>query len=267
MSDPRPIGVFDSGIGGLTVLREIRRALPGESLLYLGDTARVPYGAKSKDTVLRYSLNNMRFLNHHGVKMIVVACNTASAYALPELAASETKPVIGVVEGGVEAAVAVTRGDVGIIGTEATINSRAYPIAIEKRLPECRIHSAACPLFVPLVEEGWTGNAIAKAVAAEYLGRFRGVVDTLVLGCTHYPLLKPVIAGTVGPEVTLIDSAEQTAIVVKRTLEQRGLISGETEGEIRIVVTDSPQRNLNIGRRMLGEIEVDHVDLADFSEP
>ena len=267
MSDPRPIGVFDSGIGGLTVLKEMVRLIPGESYVYLGDTARVPYGTKSHKTVVRYSLNNVRILLENDVKMIVIACNTASSHALPELERSVSAPVVGVIEGGVAAAVERTSGRIGVIGTEATISSGAYRDAIKEKLPDAEVISRACPLFVALAEEGWVDNAVARAVAKEYLERdFRGRVDTLVLGCTHYPLLKKTIQDTLGPETRLIDSAEQTAILVSHRLKELDAESGsEGRGEIRFMVTDSPERSLEIGKRMLGGIEMDDVELVDVS--
>ncbi len=269
MGDTRPIGIFDSGVGGLTVLRQIHRIAPYESLVYLGDTARVPYGTKSKETVLRYSRNNIRFLDNLDVKMIVVACNTASAYALPQLSEEATKPVIGVVEGGATAASMVTKGAIGVIGTEATISSGAYKVAITRKAPGTKIFSKACPLFVPLAEEGWTDNDIARAVAVKYLGEMRGAIDTLVLGCTHYPPLKKVIGETVGENVNLIDSAEQTARIVVDTLREKDIERPEgnlRRGSVRLVVTDSPERTLAVAKRMLGDIELDRIELADIQK-
>jgi len=267
MGDNRPIGIFDSGVGGLTVLRQIHTIAPHESLVYLGDTARVPYGTKSKDTVLRYSRNNIRFLDNLDVKMIVVACNTASAYALPRLSEESAKPVIGVVEGGARAASMVTKGAIGVIGTEATISSGAYTVAITKKAPGSEIFSKACPLFVPLAEEGWADNDIARAVAMKYLGEMKGAIDTLVLGCTHYPPLKKVIGETVGENVNLIDSAEETARIVVDTLKEQNIGRYEKSrrrGSVRLVVTDSPERTLVVAKRMLGDIELDKIELVDI---
>jgi len=265
MSDLRPIGMFDSGIGGLTALREIHKLLPEESIVYLGDTARVPYGTKSSDTVIRYSLNNARFLEKMDVKAIVVACNTASSYALPALAKAYDLPILGVVEGGVRAAVAETHGRIGVIGTEATIRSNAYKNAIVSALPDAQVVSKACPLFVALVEEGWTENDVARAVAHEYLDDLREKIDTLVLGCTHYPLLKNTIALTLGDGVRLIDSAHETARLVAAKLKEFGLESGvHGEGKIRFLVTDSPERSLMIGGRMLVDVDIDGVELVDI---
>ncbi|MBI4666628.1 MAG: glutamate racemase [Nitrospinae bacterium] len=269
MGDQRAIGVFDSGIGGLTVLKEIQKRLPHESLVYLGDTARVPYGAKSKDTIIRYSINNTRHLLNEGVKMLVVACNTASAYALEELEKMSSAPVIGVVEGGVMAAVRATSGKVGVIGTEATVRSGKYVTEILKRIPGAEIVTKPCPLFVALAEEGWTDNEVAHAVAKEYLKDMEGKIDTLVLGCTHYPVLKNSIRYALGENVKLIDSAEETSRLVEEKLRVLGLgadADADNPALIRFLVTDSPERNLQLGRRMLGDgIKIDRAELVDIT--
>ncbi|MDH4182773.1 MAG: glutamate racemase [Nitrospinota bacterium] len=266
MGDNRPIGIFDSGIGGLTVLEEIHRLMPDERICYLGDTARVPYGSKSKETVLRYTLNNVRFLKEAGVKIVVVACNTASAYALPDLEGHDDPPVIGVIEGGVEAASKSLGGKIGVIGTEATIKSNVYQQNLERLRPGAQVKARACPMFVPLVEEGWTGNQIAQAVAEEYLAQFKGTIDTLVLGCTHYPLLKKVIGQVVGEEVRLVDSAQETALLVKKRLEKLNLLCDPTgqRPDIRFFVTDSPKRSMEVARRMLGNIEINEAEFVDI---
>ena len=219
-----PIGVFDSGIGGLTVVRELMRQLPNESIIYFGDTARVPYGPKSPDTVLRYSREIVDFLKGEGVKAVVVACNTATAHALPALREENDLPIIGVIEPGSRAAARATRsGKVGVIGTQGTINSRAYERAIAAAAPHTEITALACPLFVPLVEEGWLDKDVTRMVAKEYLQPIADAhVDTLVLGCTHYPLLKSVIGTVIGREVRLIDSAEETAAETAATLKVIG---------------------------------------------
>jgi glutamate racemase len=265
MADTRPIGVFDSGVGGLTVLKEIRNLLPDEELVYLGDTARVPYGSKSKDTVLRYTLNNLRFLEGEGVKLVVVACNTASAYALPELTGHKNPPVIGVIEGGVEAA-AASAGRIGVIGTEATIKSMAYQTAIAKFRPGVIVMARACPMFVPLVEEGWTENHVALSVAEEYLYEFKGKIENLVLGCTHYPLLKKVITRVLGDKVRLIDSAQETAHLVAAMLDKMDLRAParQTRPEVRFFVTDSPQRSMEVARRMLGDVGIRDAEYVDI---
>ena len=267
MNNSAPIGIFDSGIGGLTVLKEIHRLLPEESLVYLGDTARVPYGSKSKETIVKYSQNNVRFLEDNGVKLIVVACNTASAYALPEIVTASSKPVIGVVEGGVSAVVERSSGKIGVIGTEATIASNAYTNAILEKLPNSEIFQKACPLFVPLAEEGWADKSITRDVAEEYLGDMRGKIDTLVLGCTHYPVLKNAISFVLGDDVGLVDSAKETARLVESTLDKLGLKNYQTgtTGKVRFVVTDSVERNLVVGKKLMGKIEIDDVELVDIA--
>lgn len=251
------IGVFDSGIGGLTVYKALRQELPaGERLIYLGDTARVPYGTKSEETVVRYALEGARFLQKRGIKALVIACNTMSAVALPALRREIPLPVVGVIGPGAEAACRVTRRKViGVIGTAATIRSSAYARAIACHLPEARVIGRACPLFVPLAEEGWVDNDVVRAAASAYLGDLkREGIDTLVLGCTHYPLLQDVIGATVGPEVTLVDSARATASVVRARLEERGLLSGGTRREDgdHFFVTDSSERFHEVGSRFLG---------------
>jgi glutamate racemase len=265
------IGVFDSGIGGLTVYQALRRALPpSERMLYLGDTARVPYGTKGDATVIRYAVEGARFLARRGVRMLVVACNTMSAVALPSLAGTVPGPVLGVIDPGVEAACRATRGGaIGVIGTSATIKSGAYPAAIVRRLPGARVLDRACPLFVPLAEEGWTDNAVARAAATEYLADLpeRGL-DTLVLGCTHYPLLRGVIAATVGPSVALVDSAEETARAARALLQARGGSSGGTMAGAEadhFYVTDSSERFREVGARFLGR-ELQRLELVDLAQ-
>ncbi|MEO7084707.1 MAG: glutamate racemase [Gemmatimonadaceae bacterium] len=258
-----PIGVFDSGIGGLTVVHEILRQLPSESVIYFGDTARVPYGPKSPDTVRRYSLEIAYFLREQGVKAIVVACNTATAHALEALRDAMDVPVIGVVEPGARAAVSASLGvvgptrdrHIGVIGTSGTIKSAAYERAIRAIDEHARITARACPLFVPLVEEGWTEHFVAAMIAREYLQPFVDEgVDTLVLGCTHYPLLKPLIRKTLGPRVRLIDSAEETAAETARTLRSAGLESVSASGPTyRFFSSDDPQQFLQLGQQFLGD--------------
>jgi glutamate racemase len=251
-----PIGVFDSGIGGLTVVHELMRQLPHESIIYFGDTARVPYGPKSPDTVRRYSREITHWLCEQGVKAIVVACNTATAHALPVLRDELPVPVVGVVGPGARAAVESTHsGSIGVIGTMGTINSGAYERAIRDATPEATITTRACPLFVPLVEEGWLEHAATRLVAREYLSPMAAAnVDTLVLGCTHYPLLKPLIADVLGPQVRLIDSAEETAAETRRVLVEEGLLAGDDHApRYRFVASDAPQQFLRLGQRFLGE--------------
>jgi glutamate racemase len=250
-----PIGVFDSGIGGLTVARELMRQLPHESILYFGDTARVPYGPKSPDTVRRYSREITDFLHNEGVKAVVVACNTATAHALPTLQQEFRAPVIGVIEPGARAAVKSTRRqEIGVIGTAGTIASGAYERAIRAHAPDARITARACPLFVPLVEEGWLDRDATRLIAREYLEPVSASrVDTLVLGCTHYPLLKPLLGEIMGCDVRLIDSAEETAAETARTLRQKGLCAEPgTNPCFRFVASDAPAQFLQLGQRFLG---------------
>ena len=250
-----PIGVFDSGIGGLTVAREIMRQLPTESIVYFGDTARVPYGPKSPDTVRRYSHEIAEFLRGEGVKAIVVACNTATAHALPMLRAEQPLPVIGVVEPGARAAVGASRGGtVGVIGTMGTIASGAYERAIRALRHDVAVLGQPCPLFVPFVEEGWLSHEATRLVAHEYLDALRDrAMDTLVLGCTHYPLLKPLIGEVVGRSVRLIDSAEETAAETGRVLASRGLAApAGTAPRHRFIASDAPDHFSRMAQRFLG---------------
>ncbi len=252
-----PIGVFDSGIGGLTVLRALRRRLPAEDTVYLGDTARVPYGPKSPETVRRYAAEAAEFLLGQGIKLLVVACNTATARALPELSESLPVPVIGVVEPGArEAARRSSSGRIGVIGTQGTVDSGAYEAAILALRPEAVVEGLACPLFVSLVEEGWTEGEVARLTVERYLRPLldRGI-DTLVLGCTHYPLLRPLLQEVAGPAVTLVDSAEATADAVQRELEGRGLATpvAAGRGTARYFVTDDAGRFRRLAARWLDE--------------
>jgi glutamate racemase len=253
--------MFDSGLGGLTVANALMRRLPAESLLYVGDTARVPYGPKSPETVQRYAVQIGEWLVSQGVKAIVVACNTATAHALPMLQQSLPVPVIGVVEPGATAAVRATRGGpIGVIGTAGTIGSGAYARAIHQLTPEAIVLAAACPLFVPLVEEGWVDHPATRLIARDYLAPMREAqVDTLVLGCTHYPLLAPVLAEEMGPGVRLIDSADETAAEVERILAASGLLLEDGGTDVmpsplsshRFVASDAPEHFLALGRRFL----------------
>ncbi len=260
-----PIGVFDSGLGGLTVAHAIMRQLPAENLVYFGDTARVPYGPKSPDTVRRYSHEIAAYLLEQGVKAIVVACNTATAHALPMLKAELDVPVIGVVEPGARAAVRASRsGRIGVIATAGTIKSGAYVRAIEAESPDAQVTARACPLFVPLVEEGWTDHEATWSVAREYLAPFmHDEIDTLVLGCTHYPLLKPLIGEIVGRSVRLIDSAEETAIDTRRMLAEHSLAAESGEGTYRFVASDDQQQFLTLGQRFFGDT-IERVEIRTF---
>lgn len=251
MPDPAPIGVFDSGVGGLTVAAALSRRLPRESILYLGDTARLPYGTKSAATVSRYTRRNVDFLVARGVKAVVVACNTASALAFPGM--ELPVPAWAVVEPGARAAARVSRGRVGVIATESTIASDAYGAALRRLRPELEVLSQACPLLVPLVEEGWHDDPVTETVARRYLAPlFAAGIDTLVLGCTHYPLLRPLLARVAGEAVTLVDSAESTAREVARGLEERGLLAASGEPEHHLCVTDPGERFARLARAILG---------------
>jgi len=259
-----PIGIFDSGVGGLTVYRALHERLPNEHFVYLGDTARVPYGTKSLSTVERYAIENAKFLESRGIKLLVVACNTASALALPAIRSAVRVNVIGVIEGGATAAVATAAGKtIGVIATEATVQSSAYSRAIAKLNPRVRVVEQACPLFVSLAEEGWADSDVAETVAGEYLNGFRTTpLGALVLGCTHYPILNSVIQRTVGSEVPLIDSGVATASEVQSLLTAQGLARApleQTDSERHLCddldhfyVTDAAQRFAKVAERFLG---------------
>ncbi len=266
-----PIGIFDSGVGGLTVLRAVRQRLPRESVVYLGDTARVPYGTKSRATIERYAIEDAAFLVEKGVKMIVVACNTASAMARESLRREFDVPFLTVLGPGARAAARTTRsGRVGVIATEATIGSGAYERAIHEACGEraVEVFSRACPLFVPLVEEGETDSQVARLLADQYLAPLREQqIDTLVLGCTHYPLLKTVIAETMGEGVTLIDSAEAVAEETAQLLEQHDQLVDQQAGDkqpsqSRFYVTDAAQRFHKIAERILGA-PLEHLEAVE----
>jgi glutamate racemase len=251
-----PIGIFDSGIGGLTVARAIYERLPRESTIYFGDTARVPYGPKSPETVRRYSLEILHWLLGQGVKAVVIACNTSTAHALDALQAESPVPVIGVIEPGARAAVSAMRqGPIGVIGTAGTIASNAYARAIQAARPGAAVEQKACPLFVPLVEEGWFDHPAAELIALEYLQPLkRAGVDVMVLGCTHYPLLKPLLQRTMGPDIRLIDSGEETAATVQGALHSSGLNAPSSATPAhRFVVSDDEARFRQVGSRFIGE--------------
>jgi len=251
----KAIGIFDSGVGGLTVLREIIKALPQEDTVYLGDTARVPYGTKSPETVVRFARQITSFLISRDIKLLVVACNTASAVSLEALQAEFAIPIVGVIEPGAVQAAAVTKsGKVGVIGTAGTIRSSAYTKAIKRINPDIEVITAECPMFVPLAEEGWVDNAVARLTAEIYLKNLKGSgIDTLVLGCTHYPLLKGVIREVMGESVNLVDSAEETARVVREILAGRSETRPDLEkGNHHFFVTDVPAGFIRVGNRFLG---------------
>jgi len=258
-SNGGPIGVFDSGVGGLTVFREISRALPHHPLIYLGDSARVPYGTKSPQTVTRYTLEAANHLMERGIAMLVVACNTATAAALPLLIEKLSIPVIGVVEPGARAAVEKTRGRVGVIATEGTVKSRAYTKAIHRIAASVEVIESAAPLFVPLAEEGWANTHVAREVAEIYLGPLIDAgIDTLVLGCTHYPILRGTIEKVVGDKVHIVDSAETTAQAVKKSVAPR---AANGDPEYHFLVTDAEDRFRRIAAEFL-EHEIDNLELV-----
>ncbi len=256
-----PIGIFDSGVGGLTVYRALHERLPEERFVYLGDTARVPYGTKSLQTVERYAVENARFLQARGIKLLVVACNTASALALPAIRASVQVPVVGVIEPGARAAVwsSASRQRIGVIATEATIQSGAYARAIRELAPEAEVVERACPLFVALAEEGWAESDVARVVAAEYLQDMRDrQVESLVLGCTHYPILRAVIQAAVGEGVRLIDSGAAAASSVEALLEREGLRRATNTPTGQLFVTRAHARQLCD--------DLDHFYVTDAAE-
>jgi glutamate racemase len=263
-TDQRPIGIFDSGIGGLTVAKEIFQLLPDESVVYFGDTARVPYGPKSPATVRHYSREAAAFLMSQDIKMLVVACNTATAHAAQALAEELAVPVIGVVEPGARTAARTTRTRrIGVIGTAGTIASGAYDLAVRRLVEDARVYAQPCPLFVPLIEEGWQSHPATRLVADEYLRHLHEVdIDVLILGCTHYPLLASVIHDILGPTVQLVDSARETAIEVQRVLQQNDLLRLATgQATHAFFASDSPMRFREVGSRFLGNklMEVEKV--------
>ncbi len=254
MSDKRPIGVFDSGVGGLTVVEQIRKILPGEDIIYFGDTARVPYGTKSKETITKFSVENVEFLMEKDVKLVVVACNTASSLGLDFLKRCFRVPIIGVIEPGAKGAVSLTRNNrIGVIGTNATISSGAYEKAIRKINPGIFVSKASCPLFVPLVEEGWADMPVTGQIASIYLTPLKSTkIDTLIMGCTHYPLLRETIQRVMGRGVMLVDSAKEVAREVKTILDSAGgLNTGGRKGKINFFVSDEPFRFVSVAERFL----------------
>ena len=266
MPDQRPIGVFDSGIGGLTVVRELLQRLPNERIVYFGDTARVPYGPKSPATVARYSEEAASYLLTRDVKMIVIACNTATAHAAQRLSSLLPIPVLGVIEPGARAAVQATRTQrVGVIGTAGTIASGAYDLAVRRRLADARVYAQPCPLFVPLVEEGWRTHGAARLIAEDYLAPLREMdVDVLILGCTHYPLLRELIADVMGPEIRLVDSAAETASEVAETLDRFDLHRTDpAPPEHSFAASDAPLRFRDVGRTFVGSVirSVEQIDV------
>ncbi len=266
-----PVGVFDSGMGGLTVLRELHLRLPAEDLLYFGDTARVPYGTKGARTVREFARQDASFLVAHGAKLVVVACNTASAFAIDDLRETLPVPVLDVIGPGVDTALARSRGGrIGIIATRGTVESGRYQQLLADRVGEARVVARACPLFVPLVEEGMLDHPVTRRMAEEYLAPLReAAVDTLILGCTHYPLLKGVIGEVMGPGVDLVDSAEALAAAADEELTRRGLRrpdgTDRTEGRLEYYLSDIPWKFREVGARFLGR-PIDEVHTVNVNE-
>ena len=251
-----PIGVFDSGLGGLTVVKALRQQLPDEPVVYFGDTARVPYGTKSRESIIRFSEENVAILLKYKVQMVVVACNSSTSHALSVLQRTFDLPIIGVISPGVRKALQVTKNKrIGIIATPATINSQAYARQILDADPSVKVIGQPCPLFVPLVEEGWFNRPVTRTVAQEYLSKVKKFnVDTLILGCTHYPLLKSVIAKVMGPQVALIDSAQEVAGEVKELLQRRGNGGrrNEKKSYYEFLVSDDPKHFSRLAKKFLG---------------
>ncbi len=266
--DNRPIGVFDSGIGGLTVLKEVIEQLPGEDIIYFGDTARIPYGTRSKETVIKYVIQSFNFLMTKDIKAIVIGCNTASALALEEAKDKFNLPIIGVIEPGAKAAITTTKNNtIGVIGTEGTINSDSYQRTIRKHLPTAEIIGVPCPLFVPIVEEGWENSDVADVAAEKYLLELREHnIDTLVLGCTHYPALRYTIGKVMGKGVRLVNPAYETAKLTKNLLKEEGLLNEKIQaGNHTYYVSDDPDKFRRIGgniiRRQIGEVEKVNIEI------
>jgi len=264
--DNRAIGVFDSGVGGLTVVKQIIKKLPTENIIYFGDTARIPYGTKSEEIVRRFALEDSFFLLDKDVKMIVVACNTASAIAIPMLQEILEVPVIGVIQPGALAALSMSKKKrIGVIGTAATIRSNSYPKEIHKISPETQVIQQACPLFVPMVEEGWTDDDITYLIAKRYLNILKdNEVDSVILGCTHYPLLKAAIQKTMGSSVSLVDSGIETAGAVERNLKEKSIYAESTGlSKYHFYLSDMPYKFQDIAERFL-ERTIPHVETINF---
>lgn len=254
MSDARPIGIFDSGVGGLTVFSEVEKALPKEEIIYFGDTARVPYGTKSKETVTKFSVENVEFLMKHNVKLVLVACNTASSLSLDFLKRCFRVPILGVIAPGAKNAVNSTRNNrIGVVGTNATIISGAYEKAVKKISRRTMVYSQSCPLFVPLVEEGWTNENVTYEVVSIYLKGLKGKgIDTLILGCTHYPILKDVIKKFMGSKISLIDSAREVAKEARSILDASGLLNENIgKKKHKFFVSDEPGPFIRLSERFL----------------
>jgi len=269
-----PIGIFDSGVGGLTVAREVFGLLPGEDVVYFGDVGRTPYGGRSKEIIIKFTAQDVAFLMEHRVKFIICACNTVSAVAMDEIACNYKVQMIGVIRPGVETAVGATKnGRIGVIGTQATVNSNAYARVIHELDARLKVFSLACPLFVPLAEEGYIDKEATYLIARDYLQTMLDVeVDTLILGCTHYPLLEHVIADVMGDKVTLINSGKETARAAYRALTEAGLLNSRVsqvpglEGEHKFFVSDVPDKFTQVATRFLGTMigNVTRVDVSGY---
>ncbi len=268
MTNQAPIGIFDSGVGGLTVAREVFKILPSEDVVYFGDVGRYPYGGRSKEIITRFTVQDVTFLLEHKVKFIICACNSASSVALDDVKGDYDVEMIGVIEPGARAAAQRTRsGRIGVIGTNATIGSNAYARIIHSFDPQLKVFSLACPLFVPLAEEGYIDKEASYLIARDYLQTMIDIeIDTLVLGCTHYPLLKHVIANVIGDNVTLIDSGEETARVAQAKLSELGLRKDGGAATHRFYVSDVPEKFANIAARFLGQPveKITRVDIGGY---
>lgn len=263
-----PIGIFDSGIGGLTVVKKISSFLPNENIIYFGDTARVPYGTKSNETVIEYSIQDAQFLVKKNIKLLVVACNTASSVAIDELKDKFNMPVIGMIEPGSKMAIEKTfNGKIGVIGTYATIGNKAYTKKLNSIDKKITVFEKPCPLFVPLAEEGWTDHKATRLIAEEYLSEFKEIgIDTLILGCTHYPILADIIAEVMGDKVTLIDSGTAASMVVEDYLNGIGLRNNSVQhGYHEFYVSDLPNKFREVAERFLGK-PVEHIRKIDLEE-
>lgn len=247
-----PIGVFDSGIGGLTVVKEILKELPKENLIYLGDTARVPYGTRGKEVITKFAMDLVNFLLKKKVKFLVVACNTISAVCLEEIKKVSLVPVLGVIQPAIEEIISNGFNNIGVIGTTATISSKVYEKKIKSKNPKAKVFVKSCSLFVPLAEEGLIDHPATKLIAREYLGDLNGKIDTLILGCTHYPILAEVIQQTVGSKVILVDSAKPTAKKLRQILEEKKLLNNTKKVKHQFFVTDAPRRVYKIAATLLG---------------
>jgi glutamate racemase len=265
--DARPIGVFDSGLGGLTSVRELFRILPAEPVVYFGDTARLPYGSKSSHTVTRFALEISHFLVRQNIKCLLVACNTASSYALDVLSRQLEVPVVGVIEPAVGAAITASpHGRIGVIGTIGTVGSGSYPAAIARVAPGAQVISRACPLFVPLIEEGWAAHDVTRAVAEEYLQEVRNAsLESLILGCTHYPLIAPLLTELMGPVVKLVDSGAEAARAVSTLLRERGQLAAAGSPAHHFFLSDEPRNFTRIAQSFLGR-ELPPVTIVDQTD-